>query len=242
MGSGALESSVMTSSGPSILRYPAITPPSGWELKEGMMPQSVPHDRLAEHLRRLLEVWALERGAFVARELAFRWVEERPAIGIDPDVSIFLPPPPDALDLRSVRSWVEGHAPPIFAVEVVSETKPRKDYTVTPEKYAASGTPELVIFDPHLAGPALRGGPARFQVWRREQDGAFERVYMGEGPARSSVLDAYFSFDSSTRTLRISNDAAGRDEWRTSEQEKEARIAEKEARIAELEAELRARG
>ena len=235
MGSEALYSSAMVSTATPVLRYAALTPKSGWELAEGMMPESVLHDHLSERVRDLLLAWGEHRNVFVARNLAIRWNEARPAIGIDPDVCVFDVPPPDPFTLRSVLTWLPGHLPPMFALEVVSETKPRKDYSVTPEKYAASGTRELVIFDPLLAGPKLGGGPFRFQVWRRDEDDAFTRIFAGEGPAHASTLDAYFSYDVHARGLMVSHGRDGKGPWLT--------ITEAaHARVAELEAQLRERG
>jgi hypothetical protein len=54
--------------------------------------------------------------------------------------------------------WDEAHPQ---AIEVVSEINPRKDYDVASEKYAASGTRELWVFDPLLSGPTTHGGPHR---------------------------------------------------------------------------------
>lgn len=64
----------------------------------------------------------------------------------------------------------------------MSETSPRKDYVVAPDKYAASGVGELWIFDPLIEEPPSHGGPFRLQVWTRDEDGTFARVYAGEGP------------------------------------------------------------
>ncbi|MCA9588342.1 MAG: Uma2 family endonuclease [Myxococcales bacterium] len=225
------------------VRYDVPRVHDGWELREETMPESVTHDHAVEVLKALLAAWSARAGAstgrpFVARNLAVRWDEARPAVGVDPDVCVLSPAPPDARDLRSVRTWLPENAPPLLAVEVVSESDPRKDYVTAPDKYAASGTRELWVFDPLLAGPTSHGGPFRIQVWTRDELGDLVRVYAGNGPARSDVLGAYLVATDDGRVLRIADDAAGTRMWRTAE---EAEREEKEtalARVAELEAQL----
>lgn len=222
----------------------------GWELSEELMPESVVHDEAVELLKAILAAWAARRdhAAFVARNLAVRWDEVQPQIGIDPDVAVFSPPPPDARALRSVRTWLAGHAAPMLAVEVVSETNPHKDYTVGPDKYAASGTRELWIFDPLLAGPASWGGPHRVQIWHRQPGGDFVRVYAGDHTARSPTLGAYLVPTDEGRKLRVAEDASATRFWLTAEEsERAAREEERAAkdaalaRLAELEATLAGR-
>lgn len=206
------------------------------------MPESVLHDQVVELLKALLAAWAARAGsAFVVRNLAVRWDEAQPQIGVDPDVCVLSPAPPDASELRSVRTWVNGHAPPILAIEVVSETNPHKDYTLGPDKYAASGTGELWIFDPLLVGPAAHGGPFRLQIWHRRPDGDFVRVYAGDGPARSPALDAYLVPTDEGRKLRIAVDEGASQFWLTAEEAERAAKDAALARVAELEAAIAGR-
>lgn len=219
---------------------------AGWELSEETMPESVVHDQAVELLKALLAAWAARAGsAFVARNLAIRWDEAHPQIGVDPDVCVLSPPPPDAANLRSIRTWLPGHSAPAIAIEVVSENNPHKDYAIAPDKYAASGAGELWIFDPLLAGPSAHGGPFRVQIWGRRDDGDLSRVYAGDGPARSPALGAFLVVTDEGRKLRIADDEAATQFWLTSEESeragKDRERAEKEAalaRIAELEAAL----
>jgi len=230
--------------------YPVSRGQEDWALSDETMPESIEHDRAVDLLRAILTYWARGRDALVARNFAIRWDEREPRFGVDPDVSLFSPAPPvpPGQDLKSVRTWVEGHAAPLLAVEIVSETNPNKDYVIAPEKYAASGTRELCVFDPRLAGPASRGGPHRIQVGRRDEHGDFVRCYAGDGPAYSEVLSAYFVASGEPSMMRIADDEAGARLWPTSDEAeraaKEAERAAKEAalaRIAELEAALRAK-
>ena len=103
--------------------------------------------------------------------------------------------------------------PPRFAVEVVSPGNATKDYDVAPAKYARLGTRELVIFDPTLVGPSVRGGPYVLQVWRRDaRRRRLVRVVAGSGPAFSEELGAWLVPTPEPR-LRIAGDAEGRSLW-----------------------------
>ncbi len=234
----------------------------GWELPEETMPESTVHGAQARLLESVLVQWAKGQDVLVGRNLAVRWSEPMPKVGVDPDVSMFSPrPPPEEVagggrDLRSVRTWLPGHSPPRVAIEVVSTTKPRKDYRLAPEKYAASGTGELWIFDPLLAGPVIGGGPYLLQVWRRRPDG-FVREHAGDGPFFSEALGAWAvvladpacAETGAPRILRVATREDGTELWPTeAEAERAAKEAERaaraaaEARVRELEALLAAKG
>jgi hypothetical protein len=75
------------------------------------------------------------------------------------------------------------------------------------------GVPELLVFDPLLAGPKALGGPVPLQLWRHEPTGMFERVHFGSEPVYSTVLDAWFLAEG--RTLHIADDRAGSRRWLT---------------------------
>lgn len=214
-----------------VYRVPRTRP--GWELPEETMPESTLHDETVELLKAILVWWARGRESVrIARNLAVRWDESNPRIGVDPDVCVLSPAPPlEDGNLRSVRTWAAGHAAPILAIEVVSETNPDKDYAIAPDKYAASGTPELWIFDPNLAGPSSHSGPHRLQIWRRDDEGRFVRAYAGEGPAFSQALSAWAVVDSRSRKLRIADDASGSRAWPTAEEAALTRVAELERAV-----------
>lgn len=225
-----------------VLRYEVPRSRPDWTLSEEPVPESQPHDLTLDLLKAILRAWVARTGrnASVSRNLAVRWVEERPQIGMDPDLSIVEPAPPDDGELESVCTWLPGHAPPKLAVEVVS-SKATKDYEQSPDKCAACGVEELWVFDPRLLGPKRRGGPHRLQIWRRRGED-FERVYAGDGPVRSELLEAWLFAVDEGRRLRVAEDREGTRWWATQE---EAERAEKEqalARVAELEEQLRRRG
>jgi hypothetical protein len=116
-------------------------------------------------------------------------------------------------------------------MEVVSQSEPRKDYAIAPDKYAASGAGELVVFDPLLSGPRTQGGPFRLQVWRRDEADTFVRVYAGDGPAHSAALGAYLVVGEEGRRLRFADDEAGTRLWPSDEEAARARIASLEAEL-----------
>lgn len=218
-----------------------------WELEDGVtMPESTRHDRILVLLHSIFTAWIERTGrdASVERNRAVRWDRSRPKVGVDPDIALFSPPPPEGEDTVSVKTWCEGHTPPLLAIEVVSTTHPTKDYGASPEKYAANETGELWVFDPELAGPKSAGGPFLLQLWVRSE-GVFTRTYAGDGPVRSPVLGAWIVVTDGRRRLRVADDPEGNALWPT---EADAERAEKErersanaaatARIAELEAML----
>ena len=230
------------------IRYEIAAWHPSWVLSDETMPESAIHDRAVSLLFALLAAFAARTGRGGAfRNLAIRWIEEEPRIGVDPDVSFFDPAPPDPESLRSIRTWVAGHAPPLVSIEVVSETNPRKDYASGPERHAASGTRELWVFDPLLAGPTTQGGPFRLQLWAREE-GALRRTYAGEGPVHSAAMNAWLLVVDDGKRLRLADNRDGDPLWLTPEEEerrdKEDERRSKDAalqRVAELEALLAAR-
>jgi len=227
------------------VRYPVATRTVEWELPEGTVPESAVHDAACKHLVLLLDAWVRRCGvdAMVVRNLAVRWLEEQPKVGIDPDVCLLCPPPPERELVDSVRLWLDGHEPPPVCFEVVSKNHPYKDYVDVHERYAAMGTRELFVFDPLLAGPRTLGGPVSLQVWRRDPTGVLERVYFGAGPAYSEALGVWVF--AREQKLALAFDREGEQPLHTlehqeraeKERERAARI-ELEARVAELERKL----
>jgi Uma2 family endonuclease len=207
-----------------------------WMLSEDSVPESRPHDLVVDRVRALLTAWAqrISLRAAICRNLAVRWKEETPAIGVDPDVCVLAPPPPEGDALPSLRLWQPGHVPPVLAVEIVSASRADKDYTQSPDKYAANGTGELWVFDPMLAGPKTQGGPFRIQVWRRNDEGDFRRVYSGEGPAWSEAVRGFLHAVDGGSELAICDDVQGTRRWLTAEEaERAAKETERAAKEAE---------
>jgi hypothetical protein len=220
------------------------TVPEEWVLTEGTVPESIKHDDEAGRIKLILEAWARRSSqpTRIARNLAIRWLEADPRIGIDPDVCVLAPPPPDVEAVKSLRLWVPGHVPPRLCFEIVSENHPHKDYRDVHERYAAIRTDELVVFDPELCGPRALGGPVLLQQWRRNGE-LFERVHFGDGPVHSPLLDAWiFARDGH---LLFAEDRDEQRRWLTGEEyersQKEYERSQKElerARRVELERQL----
>jgi Uma2 family endonuclease len=219
-----------------------------WVLPEGKVPESRFHDLALRRLVALFEAWAERAGrnVMVARDLALRWVAEAPRIGLDPDVCLIEPPPPEGDRVVSLCTWKPGHRVPRLAIEVVSKNHPHKGYAEIQERYAACGVEELWVLDPLLHGPKHLGGPVRLQVWRREVADVFTRVYAGNGPYHSAAIDVWARVDGDR--IVLSDDRAGEAEWHTREElersaaetarvEREHERAEKERERAEKERE-----
>ncbi len=227
------------------LRYAARRAADEWAIPENWpVPQSIPHSIAVRHLASVLNQWASSAGRplFVAESLAVRWLEERPQIGIDPDLCLLDPPPEDVLDLTSLRLWKAGHHAPQLCVEIVSDHHPYKDYVDLPERYAAFGTGELAVFDPRLIGPRALGGPFAIQLWRRDETATFDRAYAGPGPVFSERMGAWLLVKDGLP--QVASDREGRLLWPTEQAheraEKERERAEKEReREARLEVERR---
>jgi Uma2 family endonuclease len=226
------------------VRYAVRPVRDAWVLPEGPVPESTTHDAAVSRLTLLLEAWVQKsaRNARVARNLAVRWMESAPGVGLDPDVCVIEPAPPEP-HLRSLRTWQPGHVVPRICFEVVSESHPYKDYVSIQDRYAAMGTHELVVFDPLLAGPAVLGGPVALQLWRRDPAGTLERIHFGSGPAFCEALGAWLH--ASGRTLEIAEDQEGLHRWFTGEERERAekereRVARQalERRVVELEEKL----
>ncbi|MEZ4294491.1 MAG: Uma2 family endonuclease [Polyangiaceae bacterium] len=213
-----------------------------WELAEEDVPESAWHDAIIEMLKLLLRAWAArnEVNALICSNVALRWRREHWKIGVDPDVALCIPAPPEGEDTTSLCTWQPGHAPPRVAVEVVSRSTASKDYLTGPDQYAASGTNELWVFDPKRLGPKLRGGPFVLQVWRRDEAGNFRQVYRGNGPFQSPEMGAWLVVTDGGMRLRLAEDAQGTRLWPTAAEEREQARARAEQRSTALESEVQA--
>jgi len=218
------------------LTYAVLDQNDRWRLEEEDVPESPLHDAIILLLVEILLGWRSRTGrdSLIGRNIAVRWNASFPKQGVDPDVYVVEPAPPEGERATSLCTWKSGHHAPRVAVEVVSESTADKDYGDGPDRYAASGTQELWVFDPLLAGPDTRGGPTVLQVWRRDTDGVFRRVYAGEGPARSEELGAWLVVTDARSRLRIADDPQGTLLWPTeAEFERAAKESERAAKESE---------
>jgi Uma2 family endonuclease len=223
---------------------------SAWYLTdEEDMGESTEQGEIIRLLFAGLASWIEERGfskVYLGAEQFFAWIPSEPLVRVSPDVYLVDDPPPPPRP-KSFQTWLPGHRPPRWAMEIVSDDV-RKDYEEAPPKYAQLGARELCIFDPEAA-VSPRGGRIPLQIYRRDEDGAFVRVYTGGGPALSEELGAFLVVvrDGPTARLRLARDASGRDLVPTAEERARAeaearRTAEERVRILEEElARLRGR-
>jgi Uma2 family endonuclease len=221
---------------------------SAWYLTdEEDMGESVEQTQIIRTVRSSLDELAESRGwtnVFWSSDNFFAWIRDEPMVRVSPDVYLLDDPPPSPHP-KMWQTWLPGHKPPRWALEVVSDDW-NKGYDEAPLKYAQLGARELVIFDPETAAsPERRGARVALQVYRRDADGAFLRIYAGDGPAPSQELDAFLVVkrEGGAVRLRIALDAAGKEVVPTAEEAKRAarearRAAEDQVRA--LEAELRA--
>ncbi|MBK8252598.1 MAG: Uma2 family endonuclease [Polyangiaceae bacterium] len=208
-----------------------------WELEEEDVPESAWHDAIIEMLKLVLRAWAArtDLNALICSNVALRWQREHWKIGVDPDVAVCIPAPPEGEDTTSICTWQPGHSPPRVAVEVVSRSTASKDYLSAPDRYAASGTNELWVFDPKRLGPKLHGGPYVLQVWHRDDAGSFRQVYRGKGPFRSPEIGAWLVVTDGGMRLRLADDSEGTRLWPTAAEEKEQQraLAEQKRALAD---------
>jgi len=226
-----------------VVRYEVSGFAERWTLPEQPVPESAWHDACVELIKALLVAWLARtaRAAAVYRNLAVRVRSDRPNIGFDPNLCLIEPPPPEGNELESLKLWHLDHRVPALVIEVVSPTHPTKDYSEVPDKCAAAGVGELVVFDPKLAGPRAGGGPHLLQIWRRVEGNGFARIHAANAPGYSPLLGAWWCPLEGGQRLGVADDASGRDRWATLEQTERAAKEAALQRVAELEAKLAGR-
>jgi hypothetical protein len=194
---------------------------------------------IVELLRPLVERWLASRGeiAFVGADQFIYYERFDSTARVAPDVYVLPGIEPD----RHVPIWKiwETSVSPSFALEVVSRNR-RKDYEEAPERHAAAGTQELVVFDPWPTRRP-RGLGIRWQVFRRRA-GKLMRVEATDADRiDSEQLGCWLRVvgEDTKQRVRLALGPAGDVLVQTTDEALEAEVAAKEAalrRIAELEA------
>ena len=204
----------------SALGIPDIDWTAWYVTEEQDMGESWQHARISRIFEDLLRRWVAERGekrSRVGGNVFFQWVESQPLVQISPDAFV-VDSAPKPLP-TSVQTWLPGHLPPRFALEVVSEDW-HKDYNDNPPKYAMLGCQELAIYDPEYRSHRRSKERVALQVYRRAADGVFARAYAGDGPAYCAQLGAWLVVASDNEgLLRIARDQAGVDLVATAEEQ-----------------------
>src|SRR5262252_5072101 len=202
---------------------------------------------ILELLRPLIERWFQHRRvrAFVGADQFIYYVQHAPTERVAPDIYV-LPGVRQGTPISVWKTWERGIVPS-FGLEIVSRDW-LKDYVEAPERYAAAGIPELVVFDP---SPERHADRVAWQHFRRVRNRPLTCVEVSRSdrirvPALGCYLRA-IGHGESTR-LRVATGPRGDELFPTAE---EAAIADKEvaiaarhaavARAAELEAKLRKR-
>lgn len=208
-----------------------------WELPEVPVPESPEHDEVADRLRALLVAWLARSGkpGAVRRNLAIRWDEQNPRVGVDPDVCWIEHPPPGFFEgeIDSLKLWLTGHQVPPLAIEIVSRHHPYKDYGRVQDKYAVVGVQELWVYDPRRFGPESLGGPVLLQLWERNASGVLVRRHHADAPVRSPLLGAWL-IPKAGDHLIVAEGPSGEDPWPTLAEQEHQR-AEQERKRAEQE-------
>ncbi|WP_437529512.1 Uma2 family endonuclease [Sorangium sp. So ce726] len=203
------------------------------------------HDEISRLLLSSIAQLARERGwtdHHAGTDRFFAWVREEPLVRVSPDVYLLDHRPAPPLP-KQWQTWLPGHRPPRFALEIVASDW-QKAYEDVPLKYCQLGCPELAIFDPLAATHRPPAGRVALQAYRRDPDGAYVRVYAGAGRVWSPALDSWLCVigGGAEARLRLTR-TGGKGELVPTQEEAaalEARAREAaEARVRELEARVR---
>ncbi|WP_437896830.1 Uma2 family endonuclease [Sorangium sp. So ce124] len=216
---------------------------SGWYLPDDAeRPDKVERSEIVRLLLSVVAQLARERGWadwYAGTGQLFGWVRGEPLVRVLPDLYVLdhrpLPPVP-----RQWQTWLPGHRPPRFALEVVSGDW-RRIYEDAPAKYWQLGCPELLLFDPEAAAARAPLAEERvpLQLYRRDADGTYLRVHGSGDPVWIEALDAHLVVlkDGPHPTLRVARSSRATDLVPAEEEalraEGEARALEQRARVAE---------
>jgi Uma2 family endonuclease len=210
--------------------------PADWYIEDNEpVAQDVDHQKHEFIMQSTFLAWQArtkQEHLLIGCEVACRWDSRHPKVGVDPDVYIVERPPGEEGTgyIGSVRTWENGNSPPILAIEIVSRSRPGKDYKDSPEKHDLLGTFELWVFDPGLNGYTDEQPPALLQIFQRETNQRLVQTCAGEGPFRSDALDAWVMVID--EKLVVANDREGKDRWPTLE-EAALRVADEHAKRAD---------
>jgi hypothetical protein len=144
---------------------------------------------IAELLRPLIERFLAQKGApsFVGADQFIYYKRFDSSKKIAPDIFV-LPGVAPGIKIDSWKVWETG-VTPSFALEVVSQDH-EKDYSDNPGIYAATGIPEIIVFDPEFTQDLAER--SRFQVYRRLPKRGLVRVETTNGDrVRSRALGVW---------------------------------------------------
>ena len=188
---------------------------------------------IIELLRPLVDRWLKTRGlkAFVGADQFVYYRPHSPVDRVSPDVFVLPGVAPDT-DVPSWKTWDKGIVPS-FALEMVSKDW-EKDYAEAPQRYAAAGVSELIVFDPD---PLRHPEGIAWQVFRRVRDRSLTRIEVSQGDrVRSKALGCFLRAvgQNESLRLRLGTGPRGDDLFPTGEEaERAARDVERAARDVE---------
>jgi Uma2 family endonuclease len=185
---------------------------------------------ILELLRPLVERWFRHRGvrAFVGADQFIYYRPHAPTERVAPDIYV-LPGVKPGTRVSVWKTWERGIVPS-FGLEIVSRDW-EKDYVEAPERYAAAGIPELVVFDP---SPERNPERVAWQHFRRVRNRPLTRVDVSRGDrVRVSALGCFLRAvgHGESLRLRVATGPHGDDLFPTGEEAALARVAELEARL-----------
>jgi hypothetical protein len=205
-----------------------------WTLSdERDMGEGVEQGEIIRLLLACLDTHAAEQGwvdRYWAGDQFFAWRPGAPLVRVSPDVYVVDDPPPPPRP-ASWQTWLPGHRPPRFALEVVSEDW-QKDYAISPQKYEALGCGELVVFDPE-AWLGTTTAIQRVPLQHYDRTAGWSRVTAGASPIwcpsiAASIVPVRIG---ACARLRLGRDVGGTDLIPTAAEQ----VVALRARVAELE-------
>lgn len=194
--------------------------------------EDILHRWIIEMLRPLVQRWIGQRGvrALVGADQFIYYQQHAPTLRVSPDIYV-LPGLAPNTRVSSWKTWEQGVVPS-FVLEVVSKDW-EKDYIEGPQRYAAIGVSELVIFDPT---PALHPERVAWQVYRRVRGRPLTRVEVSTADrVRSRELGCLLRAvgEGNDLRLRLGTGTGGAELFPTGEEAAEAAVeAERAARLS----------
>ena len=82
----------------------------------------------------------------VARNLAVRFYAEDERVGIDPDLCVLAPPPPELDDIGSVCLWKPGHTAPTLCIEERAPLRQVADGSARRRRQACQGVLGVFLY------------------------------------------------------------------------------------------------
>ncbi|WP_052374560.1 Uma2 family endonuclease [Chondromyces apiculatus] len=135
------------------------------------MGDSGEHAEIITILLSVLSELAAMRGwteVLLSRDNFFAWIQEEPLVRVSPDVYLLDDPPPRPRP-KMWQTWLPGHRPPRWAVEIVSDDW-RNDYEEAPQ--TAEDRVRVEAAARHEAEDRIRALEAELSRLREKRSGS----------------------------------------------------------------------